>query len=111
MSEWCHGVDSNADEGKGGGSVSSSSCEMQENDRGEEEANDGEVSISQKWVAVEDCDEDADVGAKEGDQNPSLKSLKLYCKDCPAMSAEKYKVKIELGNHLQTEPSHERCPS
>ena len=46
---------------------------MQENDRGEEEANDGKVSISQKWVAVEDCDEDADVGAEEGEQNPSLK--------------------------------------
>ena len=45
----------------------------QENDRGEEEANDGKVSISQKWVAVEDCDEDADVGAEEGEQNPSLK--------------------------------------
>ena len=38
---------------------------MEENDRGEEEANDGEVSRSQERVAVEDCDEDADVGAKQ----------------------------------------------
>jgi len=43
---------------------------MEENDRGEEEANDGEVSRSQERVAVEDCDEDADVGAKQGEQNP-----------------------------------------
>ena len=45
---------------------------MEENDRGEEEANDGEVSRSQERVAVEDCDEDADVGAKQGEQNPCL---------------------------------------
>ena len=46
---------------------------MQDNDIGEEEANDGEMSSSQKRVAVEDCDEDADVGAKQGEQDPSLK--------------------------------------
>ena len=47
---------------------------MQDNDIGEEEANDGEMSSSQKRVAVEDCDEDADVGAKQGEQDASLKS-------------------------------------
>ena len=50
---------------------------MQEYDRGEEEADNGEVGCSQDWVAVEDCDEDADVGGKEGEENPSL--LKFYC--------------------------------
>ena len=50
---------------------------MQEYDRGEEEANDGEVSCSQDWMAVEDCDVDTDVGGKEGEKNPSL--LKFYC--------------------------------
>ena len=75
MSDWSHGIDSNADEGKGWRS-SVSSYKMQDDNRGEEEANDREVSISQKWVAVEDCDEDADVGGKEGEQNPRLKSLK-----------------------------------
>ena len=50
---------------------------MQEYDRGEEEADNGEVSCSQDWMAVEDCDEDADVGGKEGEENPSL--LKFYC--------------------------------
>jgi len=44
---------------------------MQEYDRGEEEADNGEVGSSQDWVAVEDCDEDADVGGKEGEENPS----------------------------------------
>ena len=49
---------------------------MQDNDRGEEEANGGEMSSSQKRVAVEDCDEDADVGAKQGEQDASLKSYR-----------------------------------
>ena len=65
---------------------------MENNDGGEEKTNDGEVSRSQDWVAVEDCDEDADVGAKQGEQNPCLvgRVLSSKCKNygtCPTLSS------------------------
>ena len=65
---------------------------MHEYDRGEEEADYGEVGCPQDWVAVEDCDEDAHIGGKQGEEDPSL--LKIYCNgkgdDCAS-----YPVKSE----------------
>ena len=72
MSQGGHGIDGDANERENRGGVSPRFSEIQDDNGGEEKTNDGKVSCSDKWVTVEDCDQNPDVSSKEGEEDPGL---------------------------------------
>ena len=66
MSEGCHGVDGNRDKWKNRGGVRTLLLSKKaSNDEKEEKASDGDVDCFQDRVAVEDGDQNSDVGGKK----------------------------------------------
>ena len=66
VSEGCHGVDGNGDKWKNRGGVRTLLLSKKaSNDEKEEKASDGDVDCFQDRVAVEDGDQNSDVGGKK----------------------------------------------
>ena len=66
VSEGCHGVDGNRDKWNNGGGVRTLLLSKKESkDEKEEKASNGDVDCFQDRVAVEDGDQDTDVGGKK----------------------------------------------